>query len=351
MVCKLRKSFYGLKQASRQWNTKLCSTLLTLGYIQSKADHSFFTKLFDGKFTAILVYVDDLVLSGNDLDEITQVKQVLDNQFSIKDLENLKFFLGMKVARGATGISLYQRKYTLDLLKEFGLMDAKPSSTPIDYSNPLSKTTGSPLPDLTPYRRLIGRLTGLHILRYLKGFLAHGILFHSHNGLKLTGYSDSDWGTCPDTRRSVSGYCFFLGSSLICWRSKEQSVVARSSVEAEYRALALATCEGVWLRFILSDFHLLPPGPFTLFCDNQSALHIAANPVFQECRKHIEIDCYTVRDKLQDGSLKLLPVLSSQQVADVLTKALPPIAFSSFHSKFGMVDFHIPNLRGDVISS
>ncbi|XP_072058049.1 uncharacterized mitochondrial protein AtMg00810-like [Arachis hypogaea] len=179
----------------------------------------------------------------------------------------------MEVARSATKISLYQRKYTLDLLEEFGLLDTKPASTPIDYSKPLSKTSGTALSDLTPYRRLIGRLiyltntrpgicftisklsqyldcaidahftVGLYVFRYLKGSPATSLLFNCLSDLKLHGYSDSDWKICLDSHRSISIYCFFLDSALISWKSKKQIVVARSSAEVEYRVLAIATCE------------------------------------------------------------------------------------------------------------
>lgn len=131
-VCRLRKSLYGLKQASRQWNSKLTHILLTDGYCQSKADYSLFTKKATTGFTTFLVYVDDLVLAGDDMAEITRVKQVLDHQFGIKDLGQLKYFLGFEIARSQSGISLYQRKYAADLLQDMGLIATRPCSTPMD---------------------------------------------------------------------------------------------------------------------------------------------------------------------------------------------------------------------------
>ncbi|MCI25510.1 retrovirus-related Pol polyprotein from transposon TNT 1-94, partial [Trifolium medium] len=122
MVCKLQRSLYGLKQASRQCNAKLTKTLISSGYVQSKADYSLFTKNTTTGFTVILVYVDDLVLGGTDLNEIHQLKALLDKKFSINDLGSLKYFLGFEVARSKTGISLCQRKYTLDLLQDSGLL-------------------------------------------------------------------------------------------------------------------------------------------------------------------------------------------------------------------------------------
>lgn len=158
LVCRLDKSIYGLKQASRQWNAKLTEVLLSSGYVQSKSDYSLFTKAVNTGFTAILVYVDDLVLTGTDLAEIESIKKLLDSRFSIKDLGALKYFLGLEVARSQRGISLSQRKYALDLLQDTGLLAAKPSSTPMDCKSKLHKNSGDAHTDITGYRRLIGRL-------------------------------------------------------------------------------------------------------------------------------------------------------------------------------------------------
>ncbi|MCH79635.1 retrovirus-related Pol polyprotein from transposon TNT 1-94, partial [Trifolium medium] len=158
LVCKLQRSLYGLKQASRQWNTKLTETLTSSGYIQSKSDYSLFTKQRSSGFTVILVYVDDLVLGGTDAEEINHIKALLDTKFSIKDLGLLKYFLGFEVARSKQGISLCQRKYTLDLIKDAGLLGAKPCNTPMQPQLQLHTASGDPISDPTMYRRLVGRL-------------------------------------------------------------------------------------------------------------------------------------------------------------------------------------------------
>lgn len=208
LVCKLQRSLYGLKQASRQWNTKLTDTLIASGYIQSKADYSLFTKTSSQGFTMILVYVDDLVVGGTDSHEILQIKTCLDAKFSIKDLGVLKYFLGFELACSTHGISLCQRKYTLDLISDAGLLGAKPCSTPMQPHLQLHKTYDTPLSDHTPYRRLIGRLlylthtrpeisyavsklsqflaaptdkhmlVGLHVLKYLKNSPGQGLIFN-----------------------------------------------------------------------------------------------------------------------------------------------------------------------------
>ncbi|XP_057723879.1 secreted RxLR effector protein 161-like [Arachis stenosperma] len=120
------------------------------------------------------------------------------------------------------------------------------------------------------------------VLKYLKGCSAVGLLFLADNDLTLTGFSDADWATCAEFHRSITGHCFYLGKSLISWKSKKQSTVARSSSEAEYRVLALATCQAQWLSYIMKDIGLPITKPITLFCDNRFAIHIATNPIFHE---------------------------------------------------------------------
>ncbi|XP_016192997.1 uncharacterized protein LOC107633924 [Arachis ipaensis] len=248
LVCKLQKSLYGLKQTSRQWNIKLTQTLVDAGYKQFFYDHSLFIKKQSKSFTAILVYVDALVLTGNDISEINSIKQNLDDKFKIKDLGDLKYFLGMEVARSNSGIHIYQRKYTMDLLSDFGYLDCKPLST-----------------HLIIVRNSQRNQAAFRVLRYLKGRPATGLFFSSISTLHLTGFVDVDWATCADTLRSVSGYCFMLGNSLISWKSKKQTTVAKSSTEAEYRSLVVATCEASWLSFLMDFIGLLLQKSITLF--------------------------------------------------------------------------------------
>lgn len=276
-VCKLNKSLYGLKQASRQWFAKLSSFLTSHGYLSSTFDNSLFTKQQGSSFTALLVYVDDVILTGNCISEINNIKQLLHHQFRIKDLGKLKYFLGLEVSRSSKGIHICQRKYVLDILSEIGMLASKPCSTPMIKNNhSLYDSTAEPY-DATAYRRLIGRLlyltttrpdicfavqhlsqfmqalkqphyeAALRIIRYVKSSPAQGLFFSSTSDLQLKAFSDSDWATCLETRKSITGFCVFLGSSLISWRSKKQNTVSRSSSEAEYRALASTTCELQWL--------------------------------------------------------------------------------------------------------
>ncbi|XP_016206142.1 uncharacterized protein LOC107646473 [Arachis ipaensis] len=264
-----------------------------------KNDYSLFTKpKSETCFIVILAYVDDLVLAENDLAEIQSIKTILDHQFKIKDLGNLKYFLGFEVARTTKGIALYQRKYALDLLDECGLLGTRPVSTPMEYSFKLSKGSGTPLSDVSQYRRLVSRLvylTNTHpdisfavgklseflsepsniylqaaycVLRYIKTAPASGLSFAANSELHISGFADLDWAQCPDKRHSITGFCFLLGSSLISWKSKKQSTVSRSSSEGEYRSLAVATCEVQWLIYLLKDLRIDHKLPISLYCDS-----------------------------------------------------------------------------------
>lgn len=146
------------------------------------------------------------------------------------------------------------------------------------------------------------------VLRYLKSVPTTSILFSASSQLKLQGFSYSDWARCPDTRKSITGYCVMLGSFLLCWKLKKQHIVSRSSTEAEYRALASLTCEIQWLQFLFHDFLIEFHQPASVFCDNKSAIYLAHIPTLHERSKHIEIDFHVVRERIQSKLIHLLPI-------------------------------------------
>ncbi|XP_052117556.1 uncharacterized mitochondrial protein AtMg00810-like [Arachis duranensis] len=243
-------------------------------------------------------YVDDIVLTGNSISELAAIKSILHQHFQIKDLGPLKYFLGIEVAQSEKGICLSQRKYCLDLLEDSGLLGAKPASVPMDSTTRLYQDKSFLLSDPFVYRRLVGHLIYLtttrpdimyatqqlsqfmaspteshlqvakHVLRYVKTSPGKGLFFPRESEIQLLGFSDSDWAGCPDTRRSLTGYCFFLGSSLVSWKTKKQTTVARSSTEAEYRALANTTCKLQWILNVLQFLRISPIRPPVLYCDN-----------------------------------------------------------------------------------
>lgn len=180
------------------------------------------------------------------------------------------------------------------------------------------------------------------MLHYLKGHPGQGILLRSDSNLALTAFSDSDWASCPLTRHSVTGYFILLGGSPVSWRSKKQNTVSRSSAETEYRAMANACNEIRWLRGLLVALYVPCVVTPKLYCDNKSALFIAANPVFHERSKHIDIDCHIVRECIQRNHIVTAYVPTRFQTADIFTKALPGPLFHSLLSKLGIFDIHAP---------
>jgi Reverse transcriptase (RNA-dependent DNA polymerase) len=376
-VCKLKKAIYGLKQSPRAWYARLSFSLLKINFIKSTTDSTMFVKHSQKSTTIILVYVDDIIVTGNDNEEIKRVKEYLKREFDIKDLGQLSYFLGIEIAHSSKGLFLSQRKYVLNLLKETGKVGAKPASTPMETNIKLGLENGEPLTDIGQYQRLVGKLIYLtvtrpdiayavsvvsqfmhaprtshlsaidRILRYLKSTPGQGIWMKKNNSNEVVGFSDADWaGSCD--RKSTTEFCTFVGGKLVTWKSKKQSVVARSSAEAEYRAMASTASELTWIKHLLCDMKIDHRGTTKIFCDNQAARHIASNPIFHERTKHIEVDCHFIREKVQSGEIETPFVRSQEQLADIFTKALDKASHQKLLSKLGSINLFEPNLRGSV---
>ncbi|KAL0410029.1 UNVERIFIED_CONTAM: Retrovirus-related Pol polyprotein from transposon RE2 [Sesamum latifolium] len=334
-VCKLKRSLYGLKQASRQWNIELTTKLHEFGYIQCPHDHCLFFKATATCFVALLVYVDDILLTGNSEDEIIAVKSYLHSLFTIKDLGSAKYFLGLELARSAHGLLVTQQKYLTDILRDVNLLDAKVTSTPLPPGLHLTADNGSILPDSGPYRWLVGRLLYLGFTRpdisfavqQLSQFIQHPRSSHWDAAVHVLRYLK---GT------SALGFCIFLGSSLVSWKTKKQPTVSRSSAEAEYHSMGAAVCELLWLSYLLCAFRVPFSTPISFWCDNSAAIHITANPVFHEHTKHLDIDCHLVRDQFKLGFIQPFFVPGRDQLADLFTKSPPVGDFIRLFVKLGL---------------
>jgi len=259
--------------------------MVKFGYNQSNADHTMLYKHNMGKISILIVYVDDIVITGDDAEEIMHLKGHLAQEFEVKDLGHLRYSLGIEVSRGTKGIFLSQRKYVLDLLQEAGMIGCRPAMTPIEQNHHLLSDSGKPV-DRECYQRLVGKLIYLshtrldiafavsvvsqfmhdprsshmdvviRILRYLKGCPGEGLLYSCQGNLHVECYTDADWAGSLDDQRSTSGYCTFVGGNLVSWRSKKQTVVARSTAEVEFRSMAHGVCEVLWLRILLTELGL-----------------------------------------------------------------------------------------------
>ncbi|KZV54184.1 hypothetical protein F511_36903 [Dorcoceras hygrometricum] len=379
MVCRLHKAIYGLKQAPRAWFHRLTHSLQAFGFVSSKADPSLFIKSSSTSVIYLLVYVDDIIVTGSDSSQILAMIQHLNAQFSLKVLGDISYFLGIEVSRlSDMSLFLTQTKYARDLLLRTKMDCAKPLPTPMSSGVTLSSQGSAAFEHPTLYRSTVGALQYLtitrpdisysvnkvcqfmqnpleshwkavkRILRYLCGTLNFGISLGRSRHLSLFGYCDADWGSDPDDRRSVSGFCWFLGGSPISWSSKKQSVVSRSSTEAEYRSLANATAELLWIRSLLTELQVSVPSIPLLWCDNLSTIALSANPVLHARTKHIELDLHFVREKILSNVLSVRHVPSFDQTADILTKALSAPSFLRLRSKLNMDCHPMMCLRGEV---
>ncbi|XP_019054441.1 PREDICTED: uncharacterized protein LOC109115185 [Nelumbo nucifera] len=221
---------------------------------------------------ALIVYVDDIIITSGWDSKIQRLKRFLSTQFEVKDLGPLHYFLGIEVTRSNQGIFISQRKYILDLLKDTGKLGTKLADTPIDVNHRLGDCSDEPIVDTKQYRRLVGRLLYLSMTRpdilYAVGVLSQ--FMHAPR----TTHLDATYRM--DDRKSISGYCAFVWGNLVTWRSKKQSVVAKSSAEAEYRAISHGVAELLWIKNLLGELGFPFSDPMSLYCDNKAALNIVS---------------------------------------------------------------------------
>jgi histone deacetylase 1/2 len=369
LVCKLNKALYGLKQAPRQWFDKLTNTLIQFGFRASKCDPSLFIYTKDKQVVYMLVYVDDIIITGSSSNLVQNLVTKLDSVFSLKQLGDLDYFLGIEVKQlSDNSLLLSQGKYIRDLLTKTNMLECKPINTPMMSSCKLSKTGSDNVTDATLYRSVVGSLQYAtitrpeisfavnkvcqfmsapleshwsavkRILRYLKGTITGGLkIFHTdiHQPLSLRVFCDADWASDPDDRRSTSGAAIFFGPNLISWWSRKQQVVARSSTEAEYRSLAQATADVLWVQTILTEL-TVPYFPPRIYCDNQSAVLLAHNPILHSRTKHMEIDLFFVREKVLAKQVSVVHIPGTDQLADILTKPISTDKFLFIRNKLNV---------------
>ncbi|GJS06006.1 ribonuclease H-like domain-containing protein [Tanacetum coccineum] len=300
---------------------------------------------YDSSETKVF-YVDDIVVTGNNIEEISKFKSFLASKFHTKDLGSLKYFLGIEVLENKHGLCLSQRKYCLELLSEYGLLACQPAATPMQQNVSLShKETAKDkrLINITTYQKLVGKLIYLSVTRPDISYDVHCLSQHMHAPLKshfsaslrVLRYLKQSPGLGV---QSVSGFCVYFCGNLVSWKSMKQATISKSSAEAKYRCLASITCEVLWIVNLLEDLGVEGMLPVLLYCDSTSTIQIAANPVFHEKTKHIEINVHLVREKVALDAISTVKIDSAKNIADVFTKGLSITQHKQFCLQLNLVD-------------
>ncbi|PIL25727.1 hypothetical protein GSI_11477 [Ganoderma sinense ZZ0214-1] len=375
LVCRLKKTLYGLKQAGRGWYKTLTAAMLQMGFTRCVADHAVFYKREGESAIIVAASVDDLTIAGTS-DLVNAFAADIKQRFEMSDLGNLHWILGIEVRRDcqARTIAISQRSYIDTTVSRFNLEDAAPLSIPLQPGSPLgqhqSPSTPRQFEDMrdVPYREAVGSLmyaamgtrpdvtfavTALsqfmqnpgrahwdaikRVLRYLKGTRELWLVYGDDNN-GLHSFSDADWGSSMEHRHSISGYVFTLDGGAISWSSKKQNVVALSSTEAEYIALTHATKEAIWLRYVLAD--VLHPElssfPVRLCSDNRSAIALAKDNAFHPRTKHIDIRYHFIREAVDNHNVALEYRRTEDMPTDLFTKALPHAKLEHLSRLFGL---------------
>lgn len=362
MVCLLKKSLYGLKQSPRQWNKRFDGFMKDQGFRQSPYDQCVYIsgEELTGRIY-LLIYVDDMLLVSKSMDLIQNLKDKLSREFEMKDLGAATRILGMDILRNREEgtLKLSQGKYLEKVLSTFNMSDCKPVTTPLGaqfklksldekeevtepqfmVDIPYASAVGSLMyamvgsrPDIAHAVGVVSRFMGnpgrkhweavKWILRYIRGTTDFGLWFKKGEGFRVEGYSDADYATDLDRRRSVTGYLFQVGNNTVSWRSGLQPIVALSTTESEYMALNEAAKEALWLKGFCEDLNY-DQGAVKVNCDSQSAIFLAKNGGYHERTKHIHTKFNFIRDVIANGSVSVVKVHTTVNLADILTKSVP----------------------------
>lgn len=357
-VWKLNKSLYGLKQAPAVWYDQVNDFFVNqLGFNRIDSELGLYVHITDTTYCIICLYVDDMLIACDNIEQLTTLKQQISMQWSIKDLGEAKKILGLSIRRDRAKRMIYvnQSSYIKAVLNKYRMSDCNPSTTPASQEQ-LKPSTGTeatkPTLERVPYREATGSLiyccytrpdiqfavsqvckynntfTKVHwtavkrILRYLRATMDHELTFDGNSPLILIGYSDADFANDEITRKSYNGYTMNLGKSLISWSSSQQTITAQSTCEAEFIAMAYALKEMLYLRMILDGLGITQVKPTTLYSDSQSAIALSYNPTHHKHTKHIDIKYHRIRDEISAKHIRLEFVETSQMQADFLTKTL-----------------------------
>ncbi|KAK1665665.1 hypothetical protein QYE76_053824 [Lolium multiflorum] len=375
-VCKLQRSIYGLKQASRSWNRRFDKVIKDFGFIQCHGEACIYKKVSGSSVAFLILYVDDILLIGNDIELLSSVKGYLNNSFSMKDLGEASYILGIKIYRDRSRrlIGLSQSTYLDKILKKFRMDESKKGFLPMLPGKVLSKTQGPATAEerermsQIPYASAVGSImyamlctrpdiahaisltsryqsdpgmehwTAVKNILYLKRTKDMFLCYGGDQELVVTSYTDASWNTDPDDSKSQSGYVFILNGAAVSWASSKQCTVAKSSTESEYIAASEASSEAVWMKRFIVELGVVPSAldPFVIYCDNMGAIANAQEPRSHKRLKHIKLRYHSIREYIEDGEVKICKVHTDLNVADPLTKALPRAKHDQHQNAMGV---------------
>ncbi|KAI3707500.1 hypothetical protein L6452_26084 [Arctium lappa] len=366
-VYKLKKALYGLHQAPRAWSDTLSTYLLKNGFERGIIDKTLFIKRKKKDILLVQIYVDDIIFGSTKAYMCKEFEELMHNRFKMSSMGELTFFLGLQVKQKEDGIFISQSKYVQDILTKFGFSEAKPASTPMETYKQITADLEGEDVDVHHYRSMIGSLMYLtasrpdimfavcvcarfqvrpkqshfqavkRIFRYLKGQPRLGLWYPHDSPFDLLAYSDSDLGGANLDRKSTSGGCQFLGARLVSWQYKKQTTVSTSTTKVEYIAAASCCSQVLWIQNQMLDYgitFLHTP----IFIDNNSAISIVNNAVKHSKTKYIEIRYHFIRDCNEKKLIQVLKVHTSNQFADLFTKAFDVGRFTFLVTSVGMIN-------------
>ena len=374
-VYKLRKALYGLKQAPRAWNVKLNKILVGLNFHRCSKEPSLYRRRDKMSLLLVVVYVDDLLVTGSPLTSIVKFKESMAAEFDMSDLGKLTYYLGIEVYQFDGGITLRQSRYASKLLEESGMGACNSSHVPMDFNVKLSKAPAEKSINETDYRRNIGCLRYLlhtrpdlnfsvgllsrymqepkeshgaalkQVLRYIRGTISLGIMFTRSSKLEVVGFSDSSHNVDEDDGKSTTGHVFYLDDSPITWSSQKQEIVALSSCEAEFMAATEAAKQAIWLQELLGEVMGKTCEKVKLKVDNKSAIALTRNPVFHGRSKHIHRRFHFIRECVEKEQIEVEHVPGVEQRADILTKSLGRTKFVEMRNLIGVKNVNENELK------
>ncbi|GJV81192.1 retrotransposon protein, putative, ty1-copia subclass [Tanacetum coccineum] len=331
-VCKLQRSIYGLKQASRSWNKRFDEEIKRFGFTQNLNESCVYQKASGSNVTFLILYVDDIIIMGNHIPSLQSVKDYLGRCFAMKDLGEATFILGIKIYRDRSKrlIGLGQNAYMDKILKRYKMDNSKRGHIPMQERLDLNKTQGASTPkevkrmQNVPYASAVGSI--MYAVRCTRPDVAFAQNITSRfqqnpeAELRVDCYCDAGFETDRDDTKSQTGYVFILNGGAVDWKSSKQSTTAMSVIEAEY----IATMEAVWIRKFISGLGIVPTinEPIRMFCDNSAALHFANEPGVQRGARHYHRRYHYVRESIALGEIRFLKVHTDDNLADPFTKAL-----------------------------